>query len=97
MANDIRISDSPSDPLQGVCIHFRSAYTPGYPHASCGSGRKPGARVTNSARLFTPRKRDSISEFKSGCHREVAGHLTDLKKYGCLSGVEEAKITKKNM
>ncbi len=44
------------------------------------SGRKPGARVTNSARLFTPRKKDSIARgFKSGCHRRVGGHLTDLK------------------
>ena len=43
------------------------------------SGRKPGARVTNSARLFTPGEKDSISGFQSGCHRRVGGHLTDLK------------------
>ncbi len=66
----------------------------GTPGAKHRSGRKPGARVTNSARLFTPGKKDSISGFKSGCHRRVGGHLTDLKKYGCLLGVEEAK---KNM
>ena len=33
------------------------------------SGRKPEARVTNSARLFTPGEKDGISGFKSGCHR----------------------------
>ncbi len=42
-------------------------------------GRKPGARVTNSARLFTPGEKDSIADSKSGCHRRVGGHLTDLK------------------
>ena len=42
--------------------------------------RKPGTTVTNSARQFTPREKDSISGFKSGCHRRVGGHLTDLKK-----------------
>ena len=45
----------------------------------------------NSARLFTPVEKDSISGFKSGCHRRVGGHLTDLKNMD----VEEAKITKK--
>ena len=28
------------------------------------SGRKPGARVTNSARLFTPGEKDSIADSK---------------------------------
>ena len=43
------------------------------------SQRREAARVTNSARLFTPGEKDSISGFKSGCHRRVGGHLTDLK------------------
>ena len=30
------------------------------------SGRKPGARVTNSARLFTPGEKDSIADSKVG-------------------------------
>ena len=40
---------------------------------------KRDMRVTNSARLFTPGEKDSISGFKSRCHRRVGGHLTDLK------------------
>ncbi len=30
------------------------------------SGRTPGARVTNSARLFTPGEKDSIADSKLG-------------------------------
>ena len=30
------------------------------------SGRKPGARVTNSSRLFTPDEKDSIADSKVG-------------------------------
>ena len=54
-------------------------YIPRANGAKRSSGRKPGARVTNSAPLFTPGEKDSISGFKSGCHRRVGGHLTDLK------------------
>ncbi len=35
-----------------ICLKFN----PRANGAKCRSGRKPGARVTNSARLFTPRK-----------------------------------------
>ncbi len=58
------------------------------------SGRKPGARVTNSARLFTPGEKDSIADSKVVV---IVGWvvISLISKNGCLSGVEEAK-TKKN-
>ncbi len=33
---------------------------------ACRSGRKPAARVTNSARLFTPGEKDSTADSKVG-------------------------------
>ncbi len=67
---------------EGCCRHvFLVIYNPS-PRANGAkrrSGRKPRARVTNSARLFTPGEKDSVSGLKSGCHRRVGGHLTDLK------------------
>ena len=63
------------------------------------SGRKPGARVTNSARLFTPGQKRTQRSEKSINDR---GRVTMVRrswvvislihKYGGLSGVEGAKI-----
>ncbi len=67
-------------------IHYKTtifhylSYNPRANGAKRRSGRKPGARVTNSARLFTPGGKRQHSGFKSGCHRRVGGHLTYLKK-----------------
>ncbi len=58
------------------------------------SVRKPGARVTNSARLFTPGKKRRHSGFKSGCHRRVGGHLTDLKNMDVYQEWERQKYQK---
>ncbi len=73
-----------------------------YPRANGAkrrSGRKPEARVTNSARLFTPGKMRTQRSVKSINNR---GRVTMFQgwtshwsqKYGGLSGVERAKIQK---
>ncbi len=75
-----------------------------YPRANGAkrrSGRKPGARVTNSARLFTPGEKNSIADSKVvNCHRRVGGHLTDLKKTDVYQEWKRQKLrktTKNNM
>ncbi len=63
------------------------------------SGRKPGARITNSARLYIPGKMRTQRSVKSINNR---GRVTMFQgwtshgsqKYGGLSGVERAKIKK---
>ena len=52
--------------LAKVCKIFTifPSYYPRANGAKRRSGRKPGARVTNSARLFTPGEKDSIADSK---------------------------------
>jgi hypothetical protein len=53
---------------------------------------KPGCQGTNSARLFTPRKRKAASGFTSGL---VSGHLTDLKIWrAARSGMSQLATAK---
>ncbi len=59
------------------------------------SRRQPEARVTNSARLFTPREKDSIADSKVGfiVGWVVISLISKIWMFS-LSGVEEAKKRK---
>ncbi len=75
---------------------MRNQASPRANDAKRRSWRMPGEGLLIPHGYLLPGKR-TAKRFKSVCHRRVGGHVTDLKKYRCLSGVDEAKITKKHV
>ncbi len=76
------------------------------PEPTCAmrrSGRKPGARVTNSARLFTPAKMRTPASVKSINNRgrvdyvSKVDHPTDRKNMADVSRSGKGKEIQKNI
>ena len=77
-----------------ICLVLFTISCPRANGAKRRSGCKPGARVTNSVRLFTPGEKDSIADSKVGVIVRMCGHLTDLKNMDVYQEWKRQKLPK---